>query len=48
LVVVRDFQLLSMSRSVCPGFEPFGGALRDAGLAAPDPDPLTLRGDIVS
>src|SRR5689334_19969953 len=42
LVFTRDVQSLSNARCACPGFEPVRGALRDAGFAAPDPDPLTL------
>jgi hypothetical protein len=41
-VIVRDIQSLSAWRCSCPGFEPVRGALRDAGFADPDPDPLTL------
>jgi hypothetical protein len=42
LIVIHDFQSLSSSRCSCPGFAPVRGALRDAGFAEPDPDPLTL------
>jgi hypothetical protein len=42
LVVTRDFQSLSTSRCACSGFEPVRGALRDAGFAGTDPDPMTL------
>jgi hypothetical protein len=42
LVVIHDFQSLSSSRCPCSGFAPVRGAIRDAGFAAPDPDPLTL------
>jgi len=39
-VIVRDFQSLSSSPCPCPGFESVRGPLRDATVAAPDPDPL--------
>jgi hypothetical protein len=41
-LVIRDFQSLSVRRCDCPGFSPVHGALRDAGFAEADPDPLTL------
>jgi hypothetical protein len=40
LVVTHDFQSLSTSRCACSGFELIRGALRDAGFAGTDPDPL--------
>jgi hypothetical protein len=40
--VIRDFQSLSAHPCACTGFSPVRAALRDAGFAKPDPDPLTL------
>lgn len=48
LVVIREVQSLSTSKCACSGFAPVNGALRDAGFAAPDPDPLTLPLRIVT
>jgi hypothetical protein len=42
LIVIHDFQSLSTSRSTRPGFAPVRGALRDAGFAVAEPDPLML------